>query len=86
MSEIEPKTTPISENTFHPLEVEWTYHKYHYAMVDGYSIQQPQHFVSLVYPGGAFEQRRTRLVNFSPKTALNLLDWLEQNQLAEDEV
>lgn len=77
MNNREQNTTAISDNGFHPLEVEWNYYEHRYKIIDGVSVHSPVYQVSLVLPAGAFDRKRTRLVNMSPQTALNLLDWLE---------
>ena len=74
------QTTSISDKSGHPLEVEWnTYHP-HIKMSDGTFLQVEQPKVTLVMPMTRFlaeEPRRVRLVDLSPRTALNLLTWLE---------
>lgn len=66
----EKKAISISNELFHPLEVELMDFKY---MPD-------KHAVSLIHPGGTGRLGRARLVNMSPQTALNLLAWLKQEE------
>ena len=81
---MDQKTTSISNEKWHPLEVEWnTYHP-HVRIPDGTFQEVDTHKVTLVLPATKFftdEGRRTRLVDLSPRTALNLLAWLEQEKL-----
>ncbi len=60
----------ISNNMFHPLEVELMNFRY---MPNKYAV-------SLIHPGRTETHSCTRLVNMSPQTALNLLAWLEQER------
>jgi hypothetical protein len=60
----------ISNNIFHPLEVELMNFRY----------MSNKYVVSLIHPGNAATHSSTRLVNLSPQTALNLLAWLEQER------
>ncbi len=78
--EVEHKTTAISDDRFHPLEVEWSDHEHRYRVINGQSVMLPVHQVSLVSPSSAFGGRRTRIVNLSSQTALNLLAWLKQEE------
>ncbi len=81
---IEQKTTSISNEKWNRLEVEWnTYHPHIRRMPDDTFQQVEEHKVTLVLPATKFlssEGRRTRLVDLSPQTALNLLAWLEQEK------
>lgn len=67
---MDTKNTAISENRFHPLEIEYLHYQY---------MPRKCH-VSLVHPGGTGQLGRTRLVNLAPQTALNLLAWLEKER------
>ena len=66
---IQKRTTSISDERFDPLEIE------HLA----YQYMKGKRAVSLVYPGNAWIGR-ARIINMSPRTALNLLAWLEQEK------
>lgn len=80
---VESKTTPISEDPFHPLEVEFMHYRYAYkTLPDGTSKPYQKIAVSLVHPGNVLFSR-SRIVNMSPRTALNLLQWLEQDDVRE---
>lgn len=63
------KTTSINNNSFHPLEVEWM----------DFQFMPGRMEVSLFIPKSLFHDK-TRLINMSPQTALNLLAWLEHER------
>ena len=76
---MEPKTTQIGDEPGQPLVIEWM--DYHYM--------PNKHAISLVYPGNKF-RLRSRILNLSPQTALNVLAWLEEEyvtlvQLAQEQ-
>lgn len=77
-------TTSISDQPGHPLEVEWNTYIAHKRAKDGTFPASEEHTVTLVIPGRHFlsgeESHRTRLIDLSPRTALNLLHWLEDER------
>ena len=91
---MEPKTTAISVDKWHPLQVEWVVNEPFVRQRDGSFKQVEEPKVLLVATGGRFltdDIRRVPLVGLSPRTALNLLAWLENEretleQLAQEEM
>lgn len=80
---MDKKTTWISDEAFHPLEVEWNVYKHHPRAEDGTFPEVEVQRVTLVHPSSSFlsdEVRRVRLIDLSPETALNLLAWLEEER------
>ncbi len=76
---MDKKTTAISTDPFQPREVEWNTYMKRVRQTDGRYRRVEQQKVTLVHPGDALTDR-TRLINLSPRTALNLLGWLEENR------
>jgi hypothetical protein len=71
IDESEKHTTQISDDGFHPLVVE------HMSFL----LMPRERAVSLILPRKRGSgQPPLRLVNMSPRTALNLLAWLEQER------
>jgi len=74
---IEQHTTSISEEEHSPLEVELNSHYYHFERQPDDSFKRRTRYaVTLVHPGSKWIER-ARIINMSPRTALNLLAWLE---------
>jgi hypothetical protein len=77
------KTTSINSSRSHPLQVEWLDYNAHpgsgrYRMLpDGKSKRLPGEHVSLLHPGYPEHTEGVRILNLDPRTALNLLAWLE---------
>jgi len=78
LEEHEKHTASIGDE-YRPLEIEWMERLHFKVMEDGSSQRIMPKEVSLVSPESAFRQRM-RLVNFAPRTALNLLVWLHSQQ------
>ena len=70
IDEREKHTTQISDDAFHPLVVE------HMSFL----LMPKERAVSLILPRKGSGQPPLRLVNMSPRTALKLLAWLEQER------
>lgn len=73
------KTTPIGKDGWERLEVEWTVRHPHLMQADGTFQQKERREVTLTYPGN-LGQQRTRIVSLSPRAALNLLAWLQEER------
>ena len=65
----DPRTTAISDDGFRPLDVEWMDFQFMPGIME----------VSLFAPSSLY-QSKSRLINMSPQTALNLLAWLERER------
>lgn len=83
------ETTRLRGDRFDRLEVEFLDTHAYARQLDGKFQQVTRTTVSLVTPEGAY-QKRVRIVNLDPTTALSLLEWLQQHretleQLAQSE-
>ena len=65
----------ISEDMFHPLEIDWVEERPHLRMKDDTFHQVVQRKVSLILPKGRWNEQRP-LINLSARTSLALLHWL----------
>ena len=89
MSNLDKKTTSMSDDPSRPLEVEWDIHHPHIRMPNETFQAVERYKVTIVHPGyrvlatdlgGIPEWQRVHLVDLSPQTALNLLDWLSKER------
>lgn len=77
MTDIEKKRTSIGDKEYKPLIVEWKTHHPHVKKLEEEHFRQiDEHVVALISPTNAMHEQ-IHLVGMSPRTALNLLNWLE---------
>lgn len=80
MSDLEKKTTSIGDKEYKPLLVEWKTHHPHVRKPEEEDFRQiDEHMVALISPANMMHEQ-VYLVGMSPRTALNLLAWLEQER------
>lgn len=85
MMDVEKKTTQINTIKYRPLEVEWkTNHPYVRQSTGGFK-RVDEHVVAIIAGKSAWHER-AYLVGMSPRTALNLLAWLEDNRSTLEEL
>ena len=81
MSDLEAKTTSINNTKRNPLEVEFRTNHPHVTRIGEKGIKRiDEHVVALVSPANVMHHERVYLVGMSPRTALNLLAWLDDNK------
>ena len=86
---MEQKTTAIGHDKWHPLEVEWIVDTPYVRQSDGSYKQVEEPKVLLVAPDSRFltdEVRRVPIIEMLPRTALNLLAWLRQEEATLEEL